>query len=74
LQGPSVKEKTIRRVEVALRVLFFLSILLFSTAVVYFAQVESRNWHQKMFLVLLPLVLIVALSLIRRRLLRSDSS
>ena len=72
MQGLSVKEKTIRRIEMALRVLFLLSILLFSVAVVYFAKVESRNWHQKMFLVL-PLVLTVALSLIRRRLLRSDS-
>jgi len=72
LQGPSVKDKTIRRVETALRALFFLSILLF-VAVVYFAQGENRNWHQKLFLVLLPVVLTVALNLIRRRLLRSDS-
>jgi hypothetical protein len=73
LQGPSVKEITIRRVELALRVLFLLSILLFSVAVVYFAQVESRNWHRKAFLVLLPLALTVTLNLVRRRLLRSDS-
>jgi hypothetical protein len=51
-----------------------LSILLFSVAVVYFAQVESRNWQQKVFLVLLlPLALTVTLNLIRKRLLRSDS-
>jgi hypothetical protein len=74
LQRPATKEETIRRIETALRFLFFLSILLFSVAVVYFAQVESRNWQQKLFLVLLlPLALTVTLNLIRKRLLRSDS-
>jgi membrane protein YdbS with pleckstrin-like domain len=74
LQRPATKEVTIRRIETALRFLFFLSILLFSVAVVYFAQVESRNWQQKVFLVLLlPLALTVTLNLIRKRLLRSDS-
>jgi membrane protein YdbS with pleckstrin-like domain len=74
LQTPSAKEVTIRRIETALRFLFFLSIVLFSVAVVYFAQVESRNWQQKVFLVLLlPLALTVTLNLIRKRLLRSDS-
>jgi hypothetical protein len=74
LQRPSTKEVTIRRIETALRFLSFSSILLFSVAVVYFAQVESRNWQQKVFLVLLlPLALTVTLNLIRKRLLRSDS-
>jgi membrane protein YdbS with pleckstrin-like domain len=74
LQRPATKEVTIRRIETALRFLFLLSILLFSVAVVYFAQVESRNWQQKVFLVLLlPLALTVTLNLIRKRLLRSDS-
>jgi membrane protein YdbS with pleckstrin-like domain len=74
LQRLSTKEVTIRRIETALRYLFFLSILLFSVAVVYFAQVQSRNWQQKVFLVLLlPLALTVTLNLIRKRLLRSDS-
>ena len=74
MQRPATKEETIRRIETALRFLFFLSILLFSVAVVYFAQVESRNWQQKLFLVLLlPLALTVTLNLIRKRLLRSDS-
>jgi membrane protein YdbS with pleckstrin-like domain len=74
LQRPATKEVTIRRIETALRFLFFLSILLFSVAVVYFAQVESRNWQQKVLLVLLlPLALTVTLNLIRKRLLRSDS-
>jgi hypothetical protein len=72
LHRRSTKELTVRRIETALRVLFFLSILLFSVAIIYFAQVESRNWHQKVFLVLPPLALTVALNLIRKRLLKSD--